>query len=161
VATDSVRALNLRATSTHIELFRTPDGWKIIEVGARIGGYRDDLYREAYGVDPYYNDLCVRMGKKPKMPSKPLRHAAGLNIYADEAGIITSVQGVEEARQLSSIVFLESHAKPGEKAEFADKGGVVIVDGILSNRDKGQLERDVAEVRRLVKIDVQKLPATV
>ena len=156
VSTAAVKALNLRATTTHVELFRTPDGWKIIEVGARIGGYRDDLYREAYGIEHFYNDLCVRMGKAPKMPGEPLKHAAGMNIYADEEGTITAIEGLEQAQQLPSVVFLKAHAKPGDEALFADKGGQLIVDGILSNTNKEQLEHDVAEVRRLINIKVEK-----
>lgn len=157
VSEASIKALNLRATTTHIELFRTPDGWKIIEVGARIGGYRDELYREAYGVDHFYNDLLVRMGRKPEMPGEPMKHAAGLNIYADEEGTVAAIEGVQEAQKLSSVVYVQECAKVGDKALFADKGGKLIVDGILSNADKDQLEKDVAKIRELVKITVEKL----
>jgi biotin carboxylase len=151
-ASSSIKALNLRSTTTHIEMFRTPQGWKIIEVGARIGGYRNDLYREAYGIEHFYNDLAVRMGIKPKMPTEPNKHAAGINIYADQEGVIESINGVEEASKLSSVVFLAKHAKTGDKALFASNGGQLIVDGILSNEDPEQLEKDVTEVRRLVNI---------
>jgi biotin carboxylase len=150
----AIKALNLRSTTTHIELFHTKDGWKIIEVGARIGGYREALYREAYGSEHYYNDLAVRMGMNPKMPGKPICHAAGMNIYADEEGYITSIDGLDEARELESVVFLKSHAEPGDMALFAGNGGRLIVDGILSNKDPEQLEHDVAKVRELVKINV-------
>jgi biotin carboxylase len=155
VSTDAIKALGLRTTVAHVELFRTPDGWKIIEVGARIGGYRQDLYREAYGIDHFYNDLCIRMGKLPKMPVTPVKHAVAINIYAEEEGVITSIEGFREARKLPSILFLKEYAQPGDIALFSDKGGQPIVDGILSNTDIKQLEQDVAEVRRLVKVTVQ------
>jgi biotin carboxylase len=154
-STASIKALNLRATTTHIELFRTSQGWKIIELGARIGGYREALYREAYGIDHFYNDLAVRVGIKPTMPGKPIRHAAGMNIYADEEGEITSIEGIEQARKLASVVYLEPHAKPGDLALFANNGGQLIVDAILSNKDPEQLEKDVTKARELVKINVK------
>jgi biotin carboxylase len=150
----AIRALNLRATTTHIELFQTAEGWKIIEVGSRIGGYRDDLYREAYGIDHFYNDLAVRMNSKPTMPGEPLRHAAGINIYADKEGVIDSIAGVDEASHLSSVVYVAQHAQLGDRALFASNGGQLIVDGILSNEDPEQLEADVARVRELVTITV-------
>jgi biotin carboxylase len=153
-STEAIHALNLSATTTHIELFQTPQGWKIIEVGARIGGYREALYREAYGVEHFYNDLEVRMGGKPIMPGSPIRHAAGVNIYADEEGTITAIEGVEEAAKLESTVYVAAHAKVGDKALFADKGGQLIVDSILSNTDPEQLEKDVAKLRELVTITV-------
>jgi len=151
----AIRALGLSATTTHIELFQTPQGWKIIEVGARIGGYREALYRESYGVEHFYNDLAVRMGGKPKMPGEPIRHAAGMNIYADEEGVITAIEGFDEAKKLASVVELGVHAKPGDKAHFASNGGLLIVDGILSNKDPEQLEKDVAKVRELMVIKVK------
>jgi len=155
VSTNAVKALNLRSTTTHIELFQTAQGWKIIEVGARIGGYRETLYREAYGIEHFYNDLLVRMGRKPEMPGKPIRHATGLNIYADEEGIITAIDGLQEARKLESVVFIEKHAQPGDLALFASEGGDLIVDAILSNKDPEQLEKDVQSLLRLVRIRVK------
>ncbi len=151
----AVRALNLRASTAHIEMFLTEHGWKVIELGPRIGGYREGLYREAYDIDHYYNDLAVRIGLEPEIPAQPVKHAAGVNIYAEEEGIITEIAGVEEARKLESVVFVESHAKPGDMALFADAGGELIVDAILSNENSEQLERDVARLRELVTITVQ------
>ncbi|HEY8998745.1 MAG TPA: ATP-grasp domain-containing protein [Candidatus Saccharimonadales bacterium] len=152
----SVRALNLRATTAHIELFRTKDGWKIIELGARIGGYREDLYREAYGVEHHYNDLANRAGIKPKISHEVVRHARAENIYADEEGIIEAIEGLEEARELESAVYVKSHVEPGTMALSAGNGGDLIVDAILSNANLEQLEEDVAKLRTLIKIKVHK-----
>jgi hypothetical protein len=154
-ARSSVRALNLRSTTTHIELFYTPHGWKIIEVGARIGGYRASLYAEAYGVDHFYNDLAVHMGERPIMPGDPIQHAAGFNIYADSEGIIESIEGIKESQKLESVVFIEPHAEIGDMALFASNGGRYVVDGILSNKDLEQLEKDMTKIRGLVKINIQ------
>ena len=155
VARASVRALNLRSTTAHIELFLSPTGWKIIELGPRIGGYREDLYREAYGIDHHYNDLLVRLGLEPEIPTKALKHAAGVNIYAEEEGMITEISGLDEARKLPSVVMLGTNAQVGDMALFADKGGELIVDAILSNEDPEQLEADVARLRELVTITVE------
>ena len=154
-ARSSVRALNLCATSTHIELIYTSNGWKIIELGARMGGYRQLLYKEAYGVEHYYNDLSVRMGNKPVMPGKPIKHAAGVNIYSDQEGIIESIEGINEASKLESVIFVRTRAKAGDEALFASNGGDLIVDGILSNTDADKLESDVARLRQLVKIKIK------
>jgi hypothetical protein len=51
-------------------------------------------------------------------------------------------------------VFVKVHAKPGDHAAFAGKGGQLLVDGILSHKDPKQLERDVAQLRKLVTIQV-------
>ncbi len=156
----AIRALNLNSSTAHIELFQSPEGWKIIEVGPRIGGYREALYRESYGVDHYYNDLAVKIGLEPSIGSKPIGHAAGINIYPDQEGHIQSIEGIEEARKVSSVVFLEAHAKTGDVTLFAGNGGRLIVDGILSNKDPKKLEADVAKVRELVKIKVKQVAGT-
>lgn len=156
----AIKALGLSSTTTHIELFLTTEGWKIIEVGARIGGYREALYREAYGVEHFYNDLAVRMGMEPKMPGKAIRHAAGINIYADEEGYIASIEGLEQANKLPSVVYVEKdkYVNIGDRALFANNGGHLIVDGILSNKDPEELEKDVARVRELIKIKISPNP---
>ena len=152
----AIRALNLRATTTHIELFLTPQGWKIVELGARIGGHRAALYREAYGIDHFYNDVAIHMGKNPIIKDVPISHAAGSTIYADSEGIIESIEGIEEANKLESTVFVEAHAQPGEETLFAHNGGRYVVECILSNTNPKRLEEDVTKVRELVKIKVRK-----
>lgn len=157
-ARKAVAALKLRSTTTHIELFKSNEGWKIIELGPRIGGYREDLYREAYGIDHYYNDLANRMNLPPEIPTKLLKHAAGMNIYADREGIISSISGIEAARKLPGVVYINPHAKPGDRALFAEHGGRLIVDGILSHTDPQKLDDNVARVRELVTIHISDSP---
>ena len=154
-AKSSIVALGLTSSTAHIEMFHTEEGWKIIEIAARIGGRRDLFYREVYGIEHYVNDLSVRMGVKPEMPDKPAKHATGLLIYPETEGEIESIVGVEEARELKSIVRLEVHAEAGHLSHFSENGGNPIVDAILSNEDKEQLEKDTAKVRELVKIHIK------
>lgn len=151
----SVKALNLSASTAHVELYLTKNGWKIIELGPRIGGYREALYREACGVDHYYNDLAVRMDAKPELPSQYIGHATGLNIYSEEEGIIESIEGLDEARALPGVVNLDLHAKPGDIALFASNGGKLIIDGIVRNDDPEELKKTLAKVRELIKITVR------
>lgn len=152
----AIRALNLRSTTTHIELFRTSQGWKIIEIAARIGGHRDYLYREGYDVEHFYNDLSIRMGKKPQMPTKQVGHSAALNIYAEDEGYIESITGLEQARELPSVIYLTSHAEKGDIALFANNGGDAIIDGMLSNKDPKQLQKDITTVRNIIKITIKR-----
>lgn len=150
----AIRALNLRSTTTHTELYLTAEGWKVIEIAARIGGYREILYREAYGIEHFCNDLLIRMGQDPVISDEPIGQAAVLNIYAEREGTIQSISGIEEARQLASVLHIAAHASPGDQAVFSTNGGELIVDVILSNTDTDQLEKDIKAVRDLVNIQV-------
>jgi hypothetical protein len=151
----AVRALGLRSTTVHIELFLTKNGWKIIELGARIGGRREPLYREAYGIEHHYNDLANRAGMVPKITTDVIRHARSEDIFADAEGIVESVEGVDEARNLESMVSLNITAEPGDRAIFADKGGDTLAEAILSNPSKSKVEADAAELRRLLKFKIK------
>jgi biotin carboxylase len=152
----SIRALNLRSTTAHVEMFQTKDGWKIIELGARIGGYREGLYREAYGIEHHYNDLLNRIGMPTKIARAVVRHARAENILSEEEGIIEAIEGLDEASELESVISIEAHAKPGDIALTASNGGDLIVDALLSNADLQKLEADVAALRKLIKIKVRR-----
>lgn len=157
VSKDAIRALNLASTTAHIELFRSPEGWKIIELGPRIGGYREALYREAYGIDHYYNDLAIRMDIEPEIPDEPIAHATSFNIYPDEEGEIIDITGLEEAKRIESLIDIKCHAKPGDLAFFAGNGGRFIVDGTLCNKDPHKLNDDLLRVRNTIQIKVRPL----
>ncbi len=123
-------------------------------MGPRIGGYRQELYREAFGIDHYYNDLLVHFGIAPNVEEIVSRHAAGLNIYADSEGTIESIENVDSAKKIPSVVYINVCAKPGDTARFASHGGQFIIDGILANEDKDTLEADVKKLRDLIKINI-------
>lgn len=153
-ATAAIRALGLRSTTAHVELFKTNDGWKIIELGARIGGSREELYRESFGIEHHYNDLANRADMEPKIPTKLLKHAREEDIYADEEGVIEAIEGIDEARNLASMSVLKVAVQPGDRAQFADKGGDVLIQAILSNPDKVQLEADAAKLREIIRFKI-------
>jgi biotin carboxylase len=151
----AVKALNLRSTTTHIEMFKTKDGWKIIELAARMGGDRDVEYREVYGIDHSYNDVAIRAGLKPRLPRKAMKAIITDLIFANEEGIIESIDGIEEVRKLPSTTFVGVHGKPGAKALFSANGGEYLVDVVLANKDRRQLETDAVKMRELVRIKIK------
>ena len=151
----AIRALNLRSTTTHTEMYHTAEGWKVIEIAARIGGYREILYREVYGITHFHNDLLIREGEEPIIANKPLGQAAALKFYAEYEGTIAAINGIEQSRNLPSMIHIAAHASPGDEAIFSTNGGDLIVDAILSNADEQQLEADIKAVRELVSIEVQ------
>lgn len=155
VATNAIKALNLNSSTAHIELFHSPDGWKIIEVGPRIGGYREALYREAYGIDHYYNDLAIRMDAEPIIPKDSIGHATSFNIYPDVEGEILEITGLKEAKNIESLIDIKCYGRPGEMALFAGNGGRFIVDGTLSNKNPHKLNDDLLKLRRTIKIKVR------
>lgn len=59
-----VTTFGLRGTSAHFDCILSPTGWKICEVGLRIGGNRQELFQASHGFSHFKNDLYNRSGKK-------------------------------------------------------------------------------------------------
>jgi biotin carboxylase len=153
-AAQAAHALGLRSCTAHVELYRTPEGWKIIELGPRAGGYRQYMYEAAYGVDHAYNELLVKIGLEPEIPAKPIAYSLITNTYADEEGVIETIDGVEAAREIPSVDELVVQVKPGQKAVASGKGGKIVVMGYLCGKDQQQVAKDADNVRRTIRIKV-------
>lgn len=154
VAVKSMHALCLKNSAAHIELFNTRDGWKIIELGPRAGGYRQDMYSRAYDIDHALNELLIKIGKKPIINTKQINSCEAFNIYADKEGVIRSINGFEEAKSLNGIHRLTCFAKPGNMSIFCGNGGNFIVDGVVYGKNKSETSELVSKIRDLIKIEV-------
>lgn len=147
-----VHALGLRSCTGHVELLKTEDGWKIIEIGPRIGGFRDKMYKLSFGIDHTGNDIVNRMGQRIAMPKKKLGYSSVLQFYAPKEGIITSIRGLIKARKLESLRSIKIKRKIGDKAIYAKNGGGGVFDVVLFNEDRSKLLADIRRLEQGVKI---------
>lgn len=155
-AKKAVHALGLRSAVAHIELFLTPNGWKIIELGPRAGGERQDMYHLAYGVDHAYNELLVKIGLEPELNSELKSHAAKVHIIPEDEGEIMGFEGFDKVEKLASHSLIKAKVEVGQMALLSENGGSVVVAAVLHNTDFEQLSRDAESVRSLVKIITKK-----
>ena len=155
VASDAIHALGLRSSSAHVELMKTEDGWKVIEVGPRIGGFRNTLYQLSYGIDHTENDILIRIPKKPVIPKKVLGHSTALKFFAKKEGTIKSITGIKKAQELKSFHHINIHKKVGDRAVFAKNGGKSVFNIILHNKDRSKLLADIRRLEQAVKIETK------
>ncbi|PIR76156.1 MAG: hypothetical protein COU32_03605 [Candidatus Magasanikbacteria bacterium CG10_big_fil_rev_8_21_14_0_10_42_10] len=155
VAKTAIQALNLHSTTVHIELMRTEDGWKIIELGPRIGGFRHHMYMLSYGIDHDTNDLIVRLNKKPIIPKKRKTYVAVMKLFAKEEGILQHIEGIRKIKKLSSFTSIATHIQPGEKCMHAKHGGKSVCDITLSHVQRPELLADIRRIEQIVKIELQ------
>lgn len=148
-------ALGLRSVTAHVELMRTSNGWKIIELGPRIGGYRYEMYHQAYGINHIVNDIRNRAGEEPDIPTELQNYTSVFDIYAHEEGILKAVHGIDIVKNLVSFKHLKQNIHSGESVLFAKNGGDVVVNIMLSNPDKSQLEKDIATMEAAITFDVE------
>jgi biotin carboxylase len=155
VSADAIRAVSLLNTTVHVELMKTEQGWKIIELGPRAGGFRDFMYRFSYGIEHYANDIAVRAGKRPILPRKLQNHVAVFEIFAKQEGVVTNLNGVKKVQELESFHSMEVNKKIGERAVFAKNGGKSVFNIFLFNKDRSKLLADIRRMELFLKIETK------
>ena len=155
VATKAVKALGLRSSTAHIELLKTEEGWKVVEVGPRLGGFRNTLYQLAFGIDSTLNDILIRIPKVPVLPRKTKGYAAALKIFAKTEGRIKSITGVKRTKELKSLHNFIQNKKPGDVVKFAKNGGKAVMTMTFFNKDRSKLLADIRRFEQTIKIEVK------
>lgn len=156
VATKGVHALSLRNTTMHIELMRIDNTWKIIEIGARIGGFRHDLHMLTCGIDHGMNDILTRTNTLPIVPKRCGKYGAAMKWYPKKEGVIASALGIKKIEKLDSFVCFDGPVKKkGDKIKFAKHGGMAVFKLILANEDRSSLLADIRRVEQMVKVKVE------
>ncbi len=151
-ATKAIYALGLRSSTAHIEMFRTEDGWKIIELGPRLGGFRNDMYYLSYDMDSTTNDIFIRIPKKPTLPKKVKGYTAVFKFFAKKEGKIISLTGIKKIQELKSFYSIHINKSVGDMARFAKNGGKSIFNVTLFNHDRSKLFADIRRMEQMVQI---------
>ncbi len=155
VAIEAIKALGLRASTAHIELMRTEDGWKVIEIGPRIGGFRRDLYQLSYDINHAMNDILVRIPRKPIIPKKVQGYSAAMKFFPKREGILTGLTGIMKVQELASFKKVNINKKIGDKCLFAKNGGVSICNIILFNESRSELLADIRRIESMLEIKTE------
>lgn len=156
VSMRAIKALRLRSVTAHIELLQTENGWKVIEVGPRMGGYRHLMYKLSYGIDTTANDIAVRTPKKLHIPKREKGHTAVLKFYAKKEGMIKNTTGIKKVRELKSFYSVNINKKVGDRAIFAKHGGKEIFRVILFNKERSKLLADIRRCEQMIAIKTDK-----
>ncbi len=152
VSKKGIYALGLRSVSVHIELMRLEDGWKIIEIGPRVGGYRCLMYQLSYGINHALNDVLIRIPQKPIIPKKVKGHTAVFLLYAKKEGKLQAIKGVKKVQELESFYDIKINKKIGDMCKFAKNGGKFVCNLVLFNKDRSKLLADIRRMEKTLKI---------
>lgn len=153
VATKAIHALALRSTSVHIELMKMESGWKVIELGPRLGGFRQDLYMMSYGINLTMNDIKVRIPEKLELPKKVLGTSIAMKFFAKKEGILKNLIGIKKAQTLKSFKKITINKKLGSRCKYAKNGGASVFNIILHNKDRSKLLADVRRLEQIIRIE--------
>lgn len=154
-AETAIHALGLRNTTAHTELMKMDDVWKIIEIGPRMGGFRDELHQLSCDIDHSLNDILIRIPKKPIIPKKCKGYAAAMKWFSNKEGRIIEMKGIKKIEQLESFHNIAINKKVGDRAVFARNGGRSIFNVFLYNNERPKLLADIRRLEKIVKIQVK------
>ncbi len=125
-ATQCLAAIGFDEGVSHTEVKLTPSGPRLIEINPRPGGnYIVDLVRHVTGVDQLEQQLAAALGEQytPRPVATLATSAASALLIPGDAGVVTSITGVDEARATPGLQCLELFAEPPfEVDEPVDNG---------------------------------------
>jgi biotin carboxylase len=108
------RALGLSNGPSYTQVLLTPDGPRVMEVAARLGGGHDaELCAAALGVDLSAAAVCAALGQSPGPLAPAQERAAVVRFLVAPAGRLVRIEGLEEARKLPGVELAHVYRTPG------------------------------------------------
>ena len=128
VACSAAESLKLTNSLGHAELKITHNGPTMIEIGARQGGdgIAEQLIELSTGVS--FNDIAIQiaMGESFFVPTKIEKKASCIRFITSQNGILSAINGVDEARKEKNIVEISIDGIVGHKyKDMVDNSGRV------------------------------------
>jgi len=155
VAGTAVQALALKNTAVHIEMMKTEAGWKIIELGARVGGFRNSMYQYSYNINHTINDIKIHIPEKPLTPKKVLGYTVAMKFFAKQEGILSKLTGIKKIQELKSFKEIDIHKSIGDPCLYAKNGGSSVFNLIMFNQERSKLLADIRRVENMVEIETK------
>lgn len=154
VARKGVEALGLTSSPLHIELILTPSGAKIIEIGARIGGYRSRMYAFAEGVDMYRASIDIAEGQVPNLDQTTAKACAFIELFPATVGKLSAVRNAEQLADLPSLITATPKRKPGDVVGPAKQGYRAVEVFMLGHKDPAVVQKDIEFIKNNVSVEV-------
>jgi len=150
-----VRALGMKNSPAHIEIIMTADGPRIVEIGARNGGYRERMHHLANDIDIVAAAIALTLGQQPDIAAKKHDPCAVLELFPKVQGKFAGIHAQAELEALDSLYYFSAKAKPGTYTGKAADGYKMCAVVILHNSDHEQFERDLVFVNENVYVTTE------
>jgi biotin carboxylase len=147
LARRAASALGIVDGPTYTQIMLGPDGPRVVELAARLGGGQDaELCRNALGVDLNGLALDAALGDPINLPAAEPTAAACVRFLVAPEGELVETRGLERAAALEGVVDVVSFRRPGflfgPLRRGADRAGFVLARG--SSREEALARADAA-----------------
>lgn len=163
-AKDAVAALKMKSCSIHAELIMVDGEAKLIEIAARVGGYREEMYRTCFGYSLVEAEIRVQLGETniDFSPRTVIRPTAALKVYALEEGILKTVENVDLISSVASFMYSPKTGleKIGELVGPSRLGYHEVLSAFMSNENEADLLHDCNLIQKKVVAVVEKIHNT-
>lgn len=156
LATKACQAVGINQGPAHVEMMVTDHGPVMIELGARMGGdnITTALVPLSTGIDMVKATIDVALGNPPDIEPKWQRGSAIRYLDAPE-GIIKSILGIEEAKQVDGIKQIIMTKAVGDTSTpihcSNDRIGSVIAQAATAEKAVKACEKAISTLRITVK----------
>lgn len=140
------RALGMKSSPAHVEIIYTATGPKIVEIGARNGGYRERMHALANGIDITGNALALVLDQPLDLTARRNDHCAVLELFPMQPGAYGGLSYQHELHKLSSLVYVDVKVEPGQHVGKSSEGYKMCAVIILSNADPDAFRHDLGFV---------------
>ena len=152
----AAEALGVRNGPTYTQVRLGPDGPRVIELAARLGGGHDaELVQAVTGVDLNGLAIAVALGDKPSrvtVPGQsPLVAGAVVAFLVPPEGVLRVVHNVDAAAALGGVRWVRVYRQPGWRfgplRRGADRAGAVLAVGDDREQALARARRAAESVR--------------
>ena len=147
--------LGMKSSAAHIEIIMTKNGPRLVEIGARNGGYRERMYRLANDIDIEGNALALAFGQEPDIAPKKHDPVAVLELFPKTPGEFVGVKNEDALRNLPSLEYFAIKAEPGKFIGKSSDGYKMAACVMLHNSDAAQFQKDLDYVNTHVCIETK------
>lgn len=141
-----IKALGIKNSPAHTEVIMTKNGPRIVEIGARNGGYRERMHSLANGIDIIGAALSLALGQQPQITATKNDSVSVLELFPKTPGDFVGIANEEALRVLPSFSGLRVKAKPGAFVGKAADGFKMCAIIELHHTDAAQVKEDMAYI---------------
>lgn len=145
-----VRALGMKNSPAHVEIIMTKAGPRIVEIGARNGGYRERMHGMANDIDITRAAIDVAQGKRPFIKATRNDSCAVLELFPKQSGTFLGIKNIDRLQQMESLKYYNIKVKEGQYVGKAADGYKMCAVVILHNTDASIFEKDLKEIAETV-----------
>lgn len=153
-AKQGVQALGLMNSAAHAEIILTKSGAKIIEIGARFGGYRPRMYEASLGLNLHQVELDLAFAQEISLIPTKNHPCAVYEIFPEGEGTVASIENWEEAKQLPSVKTVKQSKNVGDMAGLSKNGYKCVAYFFLTHPDPDQFNKDRRFIEEQVRVRV-------